>query len=107
VREEDSVANSDCRMDVPANLPRPPLRRAGAQTHHCVGLWRVLGCVLFACELEVDGLSARVEDAERLGEGLRGGGTLRIVVRAVCAAKLACRLIRPSFPGHCNSLDSR
>jgi hypothetical protein len=28
-----------------------------------------LGCVLFACELEVDGLSARVEDAERLGGG--------------------------------------
>jgi hypothetical protein len=80
VQEEDFVANSDCRVDVPANLPRPPLRRAGAQTHHCVGLWRVLGCVLFACELEVDGLSARVEDAERLGGGLRGGGTLRIVV---------------------------
>jgi hypothetical protein len=48
-----------------------------------------LGCVLFACELEVDGLSARVEDAERLGEGLRGGGTLRIVV-GVCASVRLC-----------------
>jgi hypothetical protein len=25
----------------------------------------------------------------------------------VCACKLACRLIRPSSPDHCNSLDSR
>jgi hypothetical protein len=65
-REEHFVANSDCRVDLLANPPWAPLCFAAARTHHCVGLWRVLKCVLFACELEVDGLSARVEDADGL-----------------------------------------
>jgi hypothetical protein len=68
VRGEDFVANSDCRVDLLANLPASAAACGSSNSPLCRFV-ESLGCVLFACELEVDGLSARVEDAERLGGG--------------------------------------
>lgn len=59
------------------NLPHSPLRLAAAQTHHCVGLRCVLCFVVFGVLVEVDGLGARVEDAD----GLEGRGAMNCKIQ--------------------------
>jgi hypothetical protein len=70
LREKHFVANSDCRVALPANLLRLPLQLAAAQTHHCVGLRCILCFVVFGFPLKSMELGARVEDAD----GLEGRG---------------------------------
>ena len=72
LREKDFVANSDCRVALAINLLRFRLQLAAAQTHHCVGLRCVLCFVWFGLLVEVDGLGARIEDAD----GLEGRGAM-------------------------------
>jgi hypothetical protein len=63
------VAKADCRVALLVNLPRSPVQPAAARTHHCVGLRCVLCFVVIGLLVEVDGLGARVEDAD--GGGLK------------------------------------